>query len=62
MNQIKLILKSNSFGQEAEDLWKEYSNDSSVDANFVKDLDKLELIVQAVEYEKRNTKNNKREM
>lgn len=52
MNKIKLILGSNPFGQEAEDLWKEYSSDSTIDANFVKDLDKLELIIQAIEYEK----------
>jgi putative hydrolases of HD superfamily len=54
MNSIKEMLGSNPFGQEAVDLWKEYASDSTPDANFVKDLDKLELIIQAVEYEKSN--------
>lgn len=54
MNSIKEMLGSNPFGQEAVDLWKEYVSDSTPDANFVKDLDKLELIIQAVEYEKSN--------
>lgn len=53
MNHIKELLGSNPFGQEAVDLWKEYASDSTPEANFVKDLDKLELIIQAVEYEKR---------
>jgi putative hydrolases of HD superfamily len=54
MNSIKEMLGSNPFGQEAVNLWKEYASDSTPDANFVKDLDKLELIIQAVEYEKSN--------
>lgn len=53
MNSIKAMLGSNPFGEEAVDLWKEYASDSTPEANFVKDLDKLELIIQAVEYEKR---------
>lgn len=53
MNKIREMLGSNAFGQEAVDLWKEYANDSTPEANFVKDLDKLELIIQAIEYEKR---------
>lgn len=52
MNSIKEMLGSNPFGHEAVDLWKEYASDSTPEANFVKDLDKLELIIQAVEYEK----------
>ena len=51
MNSIKETLGDNAFGQEAVDLWKEYASDSTPEANFVKDLDKLELIIQAVEYE-----------
>lgn len=53
MNSIKEMLGDNALGQEAVDLWKEYASDSTPEANFVKDLDKLELIIQAVEYEKR---------
>ena len=52
MESIKSMLGSNNpFGLEAEALWKEYASDSTPEANFVKDLDKLELIIQAVEYE-----------
>lgn len=51
MLEIKRILGSNPFGEEAMELWKEYASDSTPEANFVKDLDKLELIIQAVEYE-----------
>lgn len=58
MEKIKSILGSNPFGQEAMDLWKEYASDSTPEANFVKDLDKLELIIQAVEYEKRKRRTN----
>lgn len=58
MDTIKRMLGSdNSFGMEAEELWKEYASDSTPEANFVKDLDKLELIIQAIEYE--NSKNAK---
>lgn len=53
MERIRSILGSNPFGQEAIDLWKEYASDSTSEAHFVKDLDKLELIIQVVEYEQR---------
>ncbi|GFN85419.1 HD domain-containing protein 2-like [Plakobranchus ocellatus] len=33
-------------------LWKEYEHQSSPEAKFVKDLDKFEMIFQALEYEK----------
>ena len=52
MQKIKSILGNNSFGDEALMLWKEYADDETVEARFVKDLDKLELIFQAIEYEK----------
>lgn len=59
MNTIKTMLGSdNSFGFEAEELWKEYASDSTPEANFVKDLDKLELIIQAIEYENSKSANN----
>lgn len=59
MNSIKEMLGSNPFGLEAVDLWKEYASDSTPEANFVKDLDKLELIIQAVEYEKSKQKSTR---
>lgn len=37
---------------EIRDLWQEYEDVSSPEANLVKDLDKFEMIVQALEYEK----------
>lgn len=46
-----MLGSDNSFRIEAEELWKEYASDSTPEAKFVKDLDKLELIIQAVEYE-----------
>lgn len=53
MNRFKEILGSNNpFGEESIQLWKEYCADKTREANFVKDLDKLELILQAVEYQR----------
>jgi putative hydrolase of HD superfamily len=52
METIKGMLEGNAFGQEALDLWLEYAADSSAEAQFVKDADKLELIIQACEYER----------
>lgn len=39
-------------GQELRDLWEEYEAGVTPEAKFVKDLDKLELLCQMVEYEK----------
>mmetsp|Transcript_9935 Transcript_9935/g.18126 ORF Transcript_9935/g.18126 Transcript_9935/m.18126 type:complete len:265 (+) Transcript_9935:86-880(+) len=38
-------------GQEILDLWKEYEEGTSEEAKLVKDMDKLEMILQALEYE-----------
>jgi putative hydrolases of HD superfamily len=40
-------------GQELKALWTEYEEGDSREAAFVKDLDKIELLLQMVEYEKR---------
>ncbi|CAG9135213.1 hypothetical protein JYU34_003329 [Plutella xylostella] len=40
-------------------LYKEYENQSSPEANFAKDLDRYDMILQAFEYEKRENKPNK---
>ncbi|KAK6931424.1 HD domain [Dillenia turbinata] len=37
--------------EEIKELWAEYENNSSVEANLVKDFDKVEMILQALEYE-----------
>jgi putative hydrolase of HD superfamily len=52
MDEIERILKANAFGSEAKELWLEYARDSTKEAHFVKDLDKLELIIQICEYKK----------
>jgi putative hydrolase of HD superfamily len=38
--------------QEIVGLWQEYEDAQTPEALFVKDLDKFEMIVQALEYEK----------
>ena len=42
---------SSTMGQEMLDLWKEYEQGTSAEAKLVKDMDKLEMILQALEYE-----------
>ncbi|TYI99974.1 hypothetical protein E1A91_A13G055800v1 [Gossypium mustelinum] len=37
--------------EEIQELWVEYENNASLEANLVKDFDKVELILQALEYE-----------
>eukprot|EP00249_Psilotum_nudum_P004422 c17947_g1_i1 orf=116-949(+) len=38
-------------GKEVKELWLEYENNSSPEAQLVKDFDKIEMILQALEYE-----------
>ncbi|KAL4587145.1 hypothetical protein LXL04_000011 [Taraxacum kok-saghyz] len=35
----------------ARELWREYEDNASLEANLVKDFDKVEMILQALEYE-----------
>lgn len=42
---------SSPVGEEILDLWKEYEEGTSMEAKLVKDMDKLEMILQAMEYE-----------
>lgn len=51
MQLIKETLGDNPFGLEAQQLWLEYAADFTKESQFVKDVDKTELIVQVVEYE-----------
>lgn len=37
--------------EEVKNLWLEYENNSTLEANLVKDFDKVEMILQALEYE-----------
>ena len=53
MEQIRTMLAGNAFADEAVALWQEYAANETPEAQFVKDLDKVELIYQVVEYEKK---------
>ncbi|XP_054618416.1 HD domain-containing protein 2 [Dunckerocampus dactyliophorus] len=50
MRQL-MNLTPGSVGQEMYGLWEEYENQSSPEARLVKDFDRLEMILQAHEYE-----------
>lgn len=39
-------------GQELKDIWQEYEDSETLESKFVHDVDKLELVLQMVEYEK----------
>ncbi|CAN1223446.1 5'-deoxynucleotidase HDDC2 [Linum grandiflorum] len=45
------LLGGGSRAKEIEQLWKEYEDNSSPEAKLVKDFDKVEMILQALEYE-----------
>ncbi|XP_057431913.1 uncharacterized protein LOC130724652 [Lotus japonicus] len=45
------VLGGGSRAKEVAELWAEYEANSSPEAKFVKDLDKVEMILQALEYE-----------
>jgi putative hydrolases of HD superfamily len=40
-------------GKEIRAIWQEYEDSKTVDSHFVHDIDKVELLLQMVEYEKR---------
>ncbi|WJX96743.1 hypothetical protein P8452_77908 [Trifolium repens] len=46
-----LGVEEGSRGKEISELWMEYGANSSPEAIFVKDLDKVEMILQALDYE-----------
>uniref|UniRef100_A0A2N9EMH3 5'-deoxynucleotidase n=1 Tax=Fagus sylvatica TaxID=28930 RepID=A0A2N9EMH3_FAGSY len=50
------LLGGGSRAQEISELWLEYEENSSPEAKIVKDLDKVEMILQALEYEKEQGK------
>eukprot|EP00199_Chlamydomonas_sp_CCMP681_P006456 CAMPEP_0119116108 /NCGR_PEP_ID=MMETSP1180-20130426/52105_1 /TAXON_ID=3052 ORGANISM="Chlamydomonas cf sp, Strain CCMP681" /NCGR_SAMPLE_ID=MMETSP1180 /ASSEMBLY_ACC=CAM_ASM_000741 /LENGTH=199 /DNA_ID=CAMNT_0007105223 /DNA_START=102 /DNA_END=701 /DNA_ORIENTATION=+ len=52
ISQIKAMLgEGTSAAQEISELWHEYEANQSKEAKLVKDFDKLEMIIQAHEYE-----------
>ncbi|KAI9478870.1 MAG: hypothetical protein EXX96DRAFT_525720 [Benjaminiella poitrasii] len=56
MDSFKESLGNTETANEIVDLWHEYEDASTPEALFVKDLDKFEMIVQALEYEKSDKK------
>ena len=52
MEKICDSLERGEIGKELFELWEEYETQSSPEAKLVKDFDKLEMIIQAYEYEK----------
>jgi putative hydrolase of HD superfamily len=59
MKQIRTLLGSTAQADEICTLWQEYEDATTNEALFVKDLDKYEMIVQALEYEKGKQVNNR---
>ncbi|GAB1599658.1 HD domain-containing protein 2-like [Argonauta hians] len=55
MNLIKDMV-GGAVGEEFLQLWLEYENASSKEAEYVKDLDKFEMVLQAYEYEQLDRK------
>ena len=51
MQEISTLLGPNMGGEEMLALWKEYENGTTEEAKLLKDLDKIEMILQAQEYE-----------
>ncbi|ONI31244.1 hypothetical protein PRUPE_1G301100 [Prunus persica] len=51
LNEMCIVLGGGMRAEEIKELWAEYENNSSLEANLVKDFDKVEMILQALEYE-----------
>lgn len=51
LNEMCKVLGGGMRAEEIQELWAEYENNSSTEANLVKDFDKVEMILQALEYE-----------
>ncbi|WOL18415.1 hypothetical protein Cni_G27210 [Canna indica] len=51
LDEMCKILGGGLRADEIQELWAEYENNSSIEASLVKDFDKVEMILQALEYE-----------
>ncbi|XVF42953.1 hypothetical protein PTKIN_Ptkin02bG0001500 [Pterospermum kingtungense] len=51
LTEMCKILGGGMRADEIQELWREYENNASLEANLVKDFDKVEMILQALEYE-----------
>lgn len=52
LDQMCALLGEPSRAKEIHELWMEYEENSTPEAKIVKDFDKVEMILQAMEYEK----------
>lgn len=52
---VAKIVRAMEGGKEIFDLWFEYANGKTKEARILKQLDKIEMVLQALEYEKRKT-------
>ena len=52
MDSLVLLIEDKNIANEIMSLWREYEDGTTPEASLVKDLDKFEMITQAVEYEK----------
>lgn len=51
IDEMCKLLGGGLAADEVKNLWLEYENNASLEANLVKDFDKVEMILQALEYE-----------
>ncbi|CAH1439245.1 uncharacterized protein LOC111910455 [Lactuca sativa] len=51
LNEMCNVLGGGMRAEEIQELWREYEDNASLEANLVKDFDKVEMILQALEYE-----------
>ncbi|MFS7959744.1 putative HD/PDEase domain, 5'-deoxynucleotidase YfbR/HDDC2 [Helianthus anomalus] len=51
LNEMCEVLGGGKRAEEIKELWREYEDNASLEANLVKDFDKIEMILQALEYE-----------
>ncbi|XP_051144511.1 uncharacterized protein LOC127260690 isoform X1 [Andrographis paniculata] len=51
LEEMCKLLGGGMRAEEIKELWQEYENNTSVEASLVKDFDKVEMILQALEYE-----------
>ncbi|KAH6805431.1 Metal-dependent phosphohydrolase [Perilla frutescens var. hirtella] len=51
LDEMCKVLGGGMRAEEIQELWQEYETNSSLEANLVKDFDKVEMILQALEYE-----------
>nr|XP_043609871.1 5'-deoxynucleotidase HDDC2 [Erigeron canadensis] len=51
LNEMCDVLGGGMRAEEIKELWREYEDNASLEANLVKDFDKVEMILQALEYE-----------